>query len=176
MISGVYTCTTWNLRQKYHSTIDLHNLILTTFVQLSSRVVYLYNLKFSLPISLFTTLAQPHFLYICTTWYQNSTLAQTEILIFIVNLHTSCYSVIPWFSLHSQNKISVAYVSCCVYMFSYIYIFCTHMHNFTFTTFVQHNFRVWAIMAIIYDEAFSNSFHQKKENPYNISSFSYHNH
>ena len=50
------------------------------------------------------------------------------------------------------------------------------MHNLNFTTFVQHDFRVLAIMAIIYDEAFSNSFHQKKKNPYNMSSFSYHNH
>ena len=45
MISGVYTCITWNLCRHYHSTLHSHNLILATLVQLDFKVLHMHNLK-----------------------------------------------------------------------------------------------------------------------------------
>ena len=70
MISGVYTSKTWNLCRKCFFTLHSHNMILTTFLKLNFRVLHLHNLKFLPKISLHTTLAQPDFLYIRTTWFQ----------------------------------------------------------------------------------------------------------
>ena len=59
MISRIYTYTTLNLFQHYHSTLKSYNLILTTIIQLDFRIFYLHNLK-SLPTTaLFTILVQP---------------------------------------------------------------------------------------------------------------------
>ena len=157
MISGVCTCTPWNLCRKYHSTLHLHNLILTTFVHLNIRVLYLHNPKSSTPISLYSALAQPNCYYICNMVSQFCTCT-------IWNLYLYCK--ITYLTLQSCKLIfitlakhSVACESFFVCMFSYIYIFRTHLHNLTFTTFVQHDTRFLAIVAIIYDETFSNSFH-----------------
>ena len=93
---------------------------LTTFVHFGFRVLHLHNLK-SLPkISLNNTLPQPHFHYICTFWFEGSTLSQPEIFIFMVNWHILRYTRTPWFLLHLQNMISVACDSYCVCMVSYI--------------------------------------------------------
>ena len=141
MISRVYTCKTWNLCRKCFFTLHSHNMILTTFLKLNFRVLHLHNLE-SLPkISLHTTLAQPDFLYIGTTWFQGSTLVQIEIFIFIVKLHISRYARTPWFSLHSQNMISVAYESCCcVYFLSYTYFLLIFMSKLSLWLFFRSKF------------------------------------
>ena len=71
--------------------------------------------------SLYTTLVQPNFHCICKTWFKLSTLAQAQVFIFMVRGHILHYTCTPWFSLHSQNMISVPYNSYCACMFSYIY-------------------------------------------------------
>ena len=105
LISGFYTCTTRNLRRRYHCTVHLLNLTVTTFVTwyhssaLAQSEIFIFIVKlhiwhyslanwFSLHsqniqslASLFCvyvflhihisySLAQSHFHYIRTTWYQ----------------------------------------------------------------------------------------------------------
>ena len=110
--------------QKYHCTLHSHNLTFTTLIQFDFRLLHLHNLKSLSTIWLYSTLAQPDFHYTCTTWFQRSTLAQPEIFIFMVKWHISRFTRTSWFSLHSENMISVAFF-CFVCMFSYIYIFRT---------------------------------------------------
>ena len=71
MIFGVYTCTTLNLCRKYFSTLNSHNLILTTFVKLNFRVLHHYNLK-----------SLPTIYYIFTTWFQGFTFCKTSDAVF----------------------------------------------------------------------------------------------
>ena len=40
MISGVYTCTIWNLCLRYHRKLHSHKLIFTTFLQLAGFITY----------------------------------------------------------------------------------------------------------------------------------------
>ena len=87
--------------RRYHCTLHSRNLTFATLVQFTFRVLHLHNLK-SLPtISLYTTLAQPDFHYICRTWFQSFTLAQPKIFIFMVKWHISRHTGTPWFSLQS---------------------------------------------------------------------------
>ena len=90
----------------------------TTWFSPHNVVLHLHNLKVLSTISLYTTLAQSDFRYIRTTWLQGSTPAQPEsfvddiddIFIFVmVKWYISHCSSIPWFSLHLQNMISVAF-------------------------------------------------------------------
>ena len=79
------------------------------------RGSHLHNLKSLSTISLYTTLAQPIIHYIRIAWFLSSTLAQPEILIFIIKTHISCYYTrTTWFSLDLQKMFSVANQSCCV--------------------------------------------------------------
>ena len=95
----------------------------TTLVQFDFRTLHLHNLKSLSTIWFYTTLAQPDFHYIRTTWLRGSTPAQPEIFIFIVKWYISRYTRTPWFSLHLQNIISLAFsFLLCVYVFLYIHI------------------------------------------------------
>ena len=85
--------------RRSHCTLHSLNLTLTTLVQFDFRVLHPHNLKYLLAIWLlwfYTTLAQTYFHYICTTWFQGSTLAQPEIFIFMVKWHISSYTRTPW--------------------------------------------------------------------------------
>ena len=112
--------------QGYYCTLYSHNLTFTTFVQLDFTVLHLYNIKSLSTISSYTTLAQPEFDYILTTWFQGSTLAQPEIFFFLVKWHISRHTRTPWFSLHP--KLSCLFHSCYVCMFSYISVFRTYIY------------------------------------------------
>ena len=100
MISRIYTYTTLNLFQHYHSTLKSYNLILTTIIQLDFRIFYLHNLKFLPTIALFTILVQPlsldqykliYVFYICAT------------------LNFYLYGNMTCFMLHSDFLIFMAY-------------------------------------------------------------------
>ena len=108
--------------RKYHCTLHSQNLTFTALVKFDFRIIHLHNLKSLSTIWLYTTLAQPDFHYICTTWFQGSTLAQPEIFISNVKWHISRYTRTPKFYLHSQKIISVAFSFLCVYVFLHIHI------------------------------------------------------
>ena len=66
--------------------------------------------------------------YIRTTWLRSSTPAQPEIFILIVKWYISRYTRTPWFSLHLQNMISLAFsFLLCVYVLLYV-IFRTYIY------------------------------------------------
>ena len=109
MIPDVYTCTTWNVCRQYHCTLHSHYLTFTTLVQYNFRVLHLHNLKSLSTVLLYTTLAQPDFHYISTTWFQSSTLVQPEIFIFMVKWDVSLDTRTSLFSLHWQNVIPMAF-------------------------------------------------------------------
>ena len=71
MISGFYTCATWNLCRRYGCTLHSRNLAFTTFVQLDFRVLHLHNLKsiFLVKWHFHDTLSHPNFHYIRKTWF-----------------------------------------------------------------------------------------------------------
>ena len=109
--------------QIYHCTLHSHNPTFTTSVKFDFRILYQHNLKSLSTIWLYTTLAQPGFHDICTTWFQGSTLAQPEIFISMVKWHISRYTRTLWFLLHSQNMVSVDFsFLLCVYFLTYIHI------------------------------------------------------
>ena len=81
--------------RRYHCTIHSHNLAFTASAKFDFRILHLHNLKSLSAIWLYTTLAQPGFYDICTTWFQGSTLAQREIFISMVKWHISRYTRSP---------------------------------------------------------------------------------
>ena len=93
MILEVCTCSTCNLCRQYHFTLHLNNLILTRFVQLDFKVLYLHKLKSFSTISLYTIHALLHSyilisgFYTCTTW----------------NLHL--FGKMTYFTLHLHTRI-----------------------------------------------------------------------
>ena len=119
-----YTCTTCNFYRQYYSTLQLRNLILTTFVKLDFKVLHQHNLIFLQGYDCilhsrnltFTTFVQLDFrvlhlhnLKFLSTISLYTTFAQLEIFNFMVKWHISHCTSAPWFSLHSQNMISMAF-------------------------------------------------------------------
>ena len=101
-----YTCTTWNPYRQHHSMLHSLNLIFDKLVENNFRDLHFLNLKSLLTISFYTTLKQPDFLYIYTTWFQRVTSALPEIFaddIIVYHTHTN------WFLLHLYNLISGFY-------------------------------------------------------------------
>ena len=99
--------------RRYHCTLHSHNLTFTTSVKFDFRILHLHNLKSLSTIWLYTTLAQPGFCDIFTTWFQGSILAQPEIFIYFHYIRKT------WFSW--------LFHSCRVYVFlhkhiSYLYL------------------------------------------------------
>ena len=78
--------------RRYHCTLHSHNLTFTTSVEFYFRILHLHDVKSLSKIWLYTTLAQPGFHDICTTWFQRSTLAKPEIFISMVKRHISRYT------------------------------------------------------------------------------------
>ena len=108
--------------RRYHCTLHSHNLTFTTLVKFYFRILHLHNLKSSSTIWLYTTLAQPDFHYICTTWFQGSTLAQPQIFISMIKWHISCYTRNPNFHCICKQWFLWLFHPCCVYLFLHINI------------------------------------------------------
>ena len=100
MILEVCTCTACNLCRQYHFTLHLNNLILTRFVQLDFKVLYLQKLKSFSTISLYTTHALLHSynvisgFYTFTTWNLHLFVKMTY---FTLHLHTLIFLTLPNF-------------------------------------------------------------------------------
>ena len=103
--------------RRYHGTLHLHNLTFTKLVQFAFRILHLHNLKSSPTIWFYTTLAQPDFHFIRTTWLRDSALAQPEIFIFMVKVkwyisrytHTPCIT----FAKHDFSGFFILVVCVC---------------------------------------------------------------
>ena len=121
----------YNLKslRRYHCTLHSHNLTFTTSVKFDFRILHLHNLKSLSTIWLYTTLAQPDFHYICTTWFQGSTLAQPEIFISMVKWNISRCTRNPnfhyirkkWFLWPFSFLLCVCFLTCTVHI-SYLYL------------------------------------------------------
>ena len=115
--------------RRYHCTLHSHNLTFTTSVKFDFRILHLHNLKSLSTIWLYTTLAQPDFHYICTTWFQGSTLAQPEIFISMVKWNISRCTRNPnfnyirkkWFLWPFSFLLCVCFLTCTVHI-SYLYL------------------------------------------------------
>ena len=108
--------------RRYYCTLHSHNLTFTTSVKFDFSILHPHNLKSLSTTWFYITHAQPDFHNICTIWFQGSTLTQPEIFISIVKWHISRCTRRPWFSLHWQNMISVAFsFLSCVCFFTYTY-------------------------------------------------------
>ena len=96
----------------YFCKLHSHVLTFTTFVQLDFTFPHQHNRKSLSTISMYTTLAQPEFYCIRTTWFQGSTLAQPDqMMYFTLHSHTLIFIITPSFPCFFILVICVCFLT-----------------------------------------------------------------